>query len=135
MNLIFFLRGFTQVEDVLTLSVLTLSIILIVSTIDWLFGWLNARMNKNVGFVSHVALHGIVKKMMYFITLIIFMIVSLLILPEAIAYTSIITLFTGYLISELHSITGHLGITDDSKKNELFIDYLKKILSKEEKND
>lgn len=112
-----------------------LCIILVASTIDVVFGWLNAKFNKNVVFVSGVALYGIIKKMMYFIVLILFFAMAYMLVPKAVAYVAIVALYTGYLLSEVNSILSHLGLTEDGKKGELFITFVKRIFesNREEK--
>ena len=130
MDMITFLNGLTQTDDQYILALL--ATILIASTIDFLFGWVNARFNGNVVFQSGVALYGIIKKMMYFVTLVLFMIIAFLIIPENVATAAIYTLFIGYLLSEANSILSHLGLTDDGKKGEVFKDFLERIINKEE---
>lgn len=117
-------------EDINIFLISLLLIILVVSTIDFSFGWINARFNKNVIFKSSKALFGIIKKMMYFITLIIFAIVSLAIFPHEIALPAITILYGGYIFSELNSILSHLELTDDGKKGEMFRTFITNILNK-----
>ncbi len=108
--------------------IVLLSIVLISNVIDWCFGWINARFNKRVVFVSGKALYGIIKKMMYFIVLILFTITALAIIPQEIAIPSITALYIGYLLSELNSIFSHLNITEDGKKGEVFKTFLDRLL-------
>lgn len=115
-------------EDIDIYFIVLLSIVLIASVIDWLFGWINAKFNSKVEFVSEVALYGIIKKMMYFIVLILFSIVALSIVPHEIAIPSITTLFIGYIISEINSILSHLNMTEDGKRGEVFKNFLDRIL-------
>lgn len=128
--MITFLRNLTQTDD----QYITALLITIIgaSLIDFAFGWLNARLNSEVEFVSGVALYGIIKKMMYYVTLVFFMIVAFLTLPEKVATTSVYTLYIGYLLSESNSILSHLGLTDDGKNGDLFRDFLERIIKKEE---
>ena len=130
MDMVTFLKNLTQTDDQYILALLVT--ILIASTIDFLFGWLNARFNSSVVFESGVALYGIIKKMMYFITLVFFMVVAFLTIPENVANAAVYTLFIGYLLSEANSILSHLGLTDDGKKGEIFRDFLERIINKEE---
>ncbi|MBO1003165.1 phage holin family protein [Pseudogracilibacillus auburnensis] len=127
MDMINFLQGLTENKDYYIIALL--SVILVASTIDFLFGWINAKFNKNVEFDSGKALYGIIKKMMYFVALALFMVVAFLIVPVAIAYTAITTLFIGYLISEGNSILSHLELTEDGKKGELFRSFISRILN------
>ena len=54
MDMVTFLNGLTHNDDQYILALLVT--ILIASTIDFLFGWVNARFNSNVVFESGVAL-------------------------------------------------------------------------------
>lgn len=127
-----FLQTITENKDYYIMALLTL--ILIASTIDWLFGWINARFNKNVKFESGIALYGIIKKMMYFVGLALFAVIAFLVVPIPVAYTAVTTLFIGYLISEGNSILSHLELTEDGKKGELFRTFISRIF-KAESND
>lgn len=120
-----FLNDLTQSDDIFIIALL--GTILIASTIDFLFGWLNARFNGNVEFQSGAALYGIIKKMMYFVTLAFFMVVAFLIVPDRVAMAAVYTLYVGYLLSELNSIMSHLGLTEDGKKGELFRDFVERL--------
>lgn len=125
MDMITFLNKITQSDDQYVVALLVT--IIIASTVDWLFGWVNARFNNNINFESGVALYGIIKKMMYFITLVFFMVVAFLIVPEAVAATAVYTLYIGYLLSEANSIMSHLGVADDGKKGELLHDFVERL--------
>lgn len=129
MDMVTFLNNLTHNDDQYIIALLVT--ILIASTIDFLFGWINARFNSNVVFESGVALYGIIKKMMYFLTLVLFMIIAFLVIPDNIAKTAVFTLFIGYLLSEANSILSHLGLTDDGKKGEVFRDFIEKIVKVE----
>ena len=131
MDMISFLQGLTENKDYYIMALL--SVILIASTIDFLFGWINAKFNKNVQFESGLALYGIIKKMMYFVALAFFMIVAFLIVPVAVADASVTALFIGYLISEGHSILSHLELTEDGKKGELFKTFIERLIKGEDK--
>lgn len=108
-----------------------LSIVMVANVIDWSFGWINAKFNKKVTFVSGKALYGIIKKMMYFIVLILFGITALAIVPHNIAISAISILYIGYLASEFNSILSHLNLTEDGKKGELFKHFIDRILKGE----
>lgn len=125
--MITFLNELTHDDDKYIIALLVT--ILIASTIDFAFGWVNARFNGNVVFESGVALYGIIKKMMYFVTLVLFMIIAFLIIPENVATAAVYTLFIGYLLSEANSILSHLGWTDDGKQGEVFRDFIERIAS------
>lgn len=129
MEMITYLNNLTQTDDKYIVALLVT--ILIASTIDFLFGWVNARLNSNVVFESGIALYGIIKKMMYFVTLVLFMVIAFLIIPENVATAAVYTLFIGYLLSEANSILSHLGLTEDGKKGEVFRDFIEKIVKVE----
>jgi len=133
MEMINFLQGLTENKDYYIIALLT--IILIASTIDFLFGWINARFNKNVKFESGIALYGIIKKMMYFVALALFMVIAFLIVPVAIGYAAVTTLFIGYLISEINSILSHLELTEDGKKGELFRSFISRLINGDKSNE
>src|SRR5690625_3339961 len=120
-------------EDIDLYLTVLLSITLVTNIIDFIFGWLNAKFNKNVTFKSGVALYGIIKKMMYFIVLILFSVIALAIIPHEIAIPSITALYIGYLLSEINSILSHLELTEDGKRNEPFITFIKTILKGDNK--
>ncbi|MFD2133352.1 phage holin family protein [Pseudogracilibacillus auburnensis] len=128
MDMVALLEGLTQVEGI-RLIIALLAIIIVASTTDFSFGWVNARFNSNVKFESGIALYGIIKKMMYFIVLVLFMIVAFLLVPEKIAIPAVVTLFIGYLVSEINSILSHLELTEDGKKGELFRTFISRILN------
>lgn len=130
MEMITWLQGFLETRDSFATFLLTL--ILIASTIDFLFGWINARFNKNVAFKSGIALYGIIKKIMYFIVLVFFIPASVLV-PESVGIPALFALYVGYLISEINSILSHLELTEDGKKGELFRAFMSRLLKSEEK--
>lgn len=103
---------------------------LIASTIDFTFGWVNAKFNKNVRFESGIALYGIIKKMQYFIVMLFFMFIAFLLVPSTVAFPALVALFVGYLFSEVNSILSHLELTEDGKTGELFITFVKRIFTK-----
>ena len=130
MDMVSWLQSLTQIEG-MYLIIALLTIILAASTIDFSFGWINARFNKNVKFESGIALYGIIKKMMYFIVLVLFMIIAFLLVPEKIAIPAVLALFIGYLASEINSILSHLELTQDGKKGELFRTFISRILNED----
>lgn len=107
-----------------------LSLTLVVSTIDYLLGWINAKFNRNVVFESNIALYGIIKKMTYFIILIVFMFIAYAVAPEKIANSTLTVLYLGYLASELNSVFSHLDLTDDGKHNEPFKLFIERIIKR-----
>lgn len=133
MIMIDFLTGLTQNDNDYVMALFVA--ILVASTLDFLFGWANAGLNKKVTFESGVALRGIVNKLQRYITLVFFVAIAFLVAPTAIATGSIYTLLIGYLASEANSVLSHLGLTEDGKEGDLFIDFLKRIFEKEEKQE
>lgn len=133
LDFISFLSGLSSNTELFI--IVLLSIILAVNIFDWFFGWVNAKFNPNVLFESDIALYGIIKKMMYFIVLIMFSFISLVIIPHEISVPAIIVLYIGYLLSELNSILSHLELTNDGKEGEMFRTFLTKILKGGNKND
>src|SRR5690606_22800158 len=100
-------------------------------SIDFTFGWINARFNKNVIFKSGVALYGIIKKVMYFIVLVFFIPVSVIV-PEQVGVPALTILYLGYLLSEVNSILSHLELTEDGKKGELFRSFVSRLVKRGE---
>lgn len=116
-------------EDSQVYVIALLSAILVVNVIDYCFGWVNAKFNKNVVFESNIALYGIIKKMMYFIVLVLFMFIAYLLIPPTVAVPTLITLYVGYLLSELNSVLSHLNLTEDGKTGELFSTFIARLLN------
>lgn len=133
MDMITFLNSITSNDDKYIVALLV--VILVASLIDFSFGWINAKFNNEVIFESGLALYGIIKKMMYFVTLVFFMIVAFLIVPEPVAIAAVYTLYIGYLLSEANSVLSHLGLTDDGKKGEIFREFIERIIGHHEEND
>lgn len=121
-----FFERLQQDSQVYVIGLLTA--ILVVNVVDTGFGWVNAKFNKNVVFQSSIALYGIIKKMMYFIVLVLFMFIAYLLLPATIALPALITLYIAYLLSEVNSVLSHLNLTEDGKKGELFITFMSRLL-------
>ena len=68
--------------------------------------------------------------MMYFMVIVISMIVAFMVVPEEVAFPVIVSLYVGYLFSEMSSIFAHLGLADDGKKDEVFKDFINRIIKK-----
>lgn len=122
------LKHLSDREETFIIGLYTL--ILMANFMDVLFGWLNGRFNPQVKFKSEKALYGIIRKMMNFIVLVFFMIVAYVVVDSTIAFTSIVSLTSVYLYSELISVLAHLGIVDDDKEN-IFSDFLKEIFKRD----
>lgn len=126
MDMISFLQSLTATDDRYLIALL--AIILVANTIDFAFGWVNARFNSKVQFESNIALYGIIKKMMYFIVLVLFMFVAFMLVPATIALPALYALYIGYLVSEINSILSHLNLTTDGKNGELFLTFVSRLL-------
>lgn len=106
-----------------------LSLILIANIIDFLFGWINAKLNKEVLFSSSKAILGIARKMLMF-TLAIFFVPVSIIAPQPIGEGALWVFLIGYLASEINSILTHLNLTDDDKDtHSVFADFLGKLFN------
>lgn len=90
-------------------------------------GWVNAKFNKEVQFSSTVALFGVIKKIVYFMLLVLFIPIALLV-PAPIGISALYVLYLGYLLSELQSVLSHLNLANDDKQNQSFLDFIDKIL-------
>lgn len=110
-----------------TKLIYVISLILIANVLDFTIGWINAQFNENVAFSSSKAIYGIARKMFIFILLIFFIPFSLLV-PEPIGIGSLYVLYFGYLFSEVKSILHHLKIGDDDKTNDMFMDFLNRVI-------
>lgn len=129
--MMYYVDSLYSIKDNIDLYLLViLTMILVANIIDFGFGWVNAKMNKDVKFISSKALYGIVKKMMYFIVLVFFGVSALIVIPNEISLPAIITLYLGYLASEINSILSHLKVTEDGKKGEVFMDFIEKMIGK-----
>lgn len=124
--MIAWLQSLTATDDRYLLALLAL--IIVANTVDFSFGWVNARFNSKVQFESNIALYGIIKKMMYFIVLVLFMVVAFMLVPQTIALPALYALYIGYLVSEINSILSHLNLTNDGKKGELFLTFISRLV-------
>ena len=131
MIVINFISGLTQNDDHFIAALMVA--ILFASTLDFIFGWTNARLNPDVAFSSHKALAGITQKIQRYITLIFFVAIAFLVVPVTVAKGAVYTLLIGYLASEANSMMSHGGLTEDGTDGSLLIDFLKAIFNKETK--
>jgi len=127
MEMIFWLSSWLENDDGRIMYLLAL--ILMANVIDFLVGWINAKFNKNVEFSSGTAIFGIARKLGLFVLLVYFIPVALLV-PYDVGIGAIFVLYTGYLISEIHSILSHFRLVEDDKTNDLFIDFMNSIFIK-----
>jgi len=107
-----------------------LTLILVANVLDFIIGWVNARINPSVKFASSRAIFGIARKIVLFILLIMFIPMALLV-PEPIGIGALYVLYIGYLVSEVTSILGHLKLTDDDKTVDTFIDFVSRLTVKD----
>lgn len=105
-----------------------LTLILVANIIDFLFGWVNARFNKEVTFSSGKAIFGIARKMLMF-TLAIFFVPVSIIAPQPVGEGALWVFLIGYLVSEINSILSHLRLTEDDKTYSVFGDFLGKLFN------
>ena len=125
MDMINWLGHWLETDD--TKLMYILAVILLVSVLDFGMGWINAKFNKEVQFSSNVALYGIIKKIVYFMLLVLFIPIALLV-PAPIGISALYVLYLGYLLSELQSVLSHLNLASDDKQNQSFLDFVNKIL-------
>lgn len=131
MGMIEWLQYFLEKDD--TKIIYILALILIANTIDFMLGWTIAKLNPEVKFSSSKAVFGIARKITLYIMLVIFIPFSLL-LPDMIGLSALYILYMGYLVTELFSILGHLGITTDTKDS-IFVDFLNKMFNNNSKGE
>ena len=123
MDILRYLSGWLENDN--TKVFYLLALILMSNVLDFLLGWVNAKFNKEVDFVSSRAIMGITRKLLIFIVMIYFIPVAML-APQPVGIGAIYVLFTGYLLSEINSILSHLKVTDD-KKTDVFADFISRI--------
>ena len=126
MDVLQYLQSYLENDN--TKMLYLLALILCANIIDFLLGYVNAKMNPKVDFKSGKAIFGILRKVLAFIVLVYFIPVSLL-APEPIGITAIYVLLGGYLLSELNSILSHLKMTEDGKEN-VFAEFVNTIFKK-----
>lgn len=106
-----------------------LALIMGANIIDFLVGWLNAKLNPNIRFSSSKAIFGIARKLLLFILLVYSIPVALL-MPEPLGISALYVLFIGYLASEINSILHHFKLADDDKSMDPFINFFKGLFDK-----
>lgn len=100
-----------------------LGVIGTLNIVDFLFGFTNAKFNKNVVYKSSKTIDGIIKKMRFTILAILFIPVSVL-MPEPIGLGALYVFYFGYIYAELNSILSHLKLSEDGKETEVFVDFI-----------
>lgn len=131
MGLIDWLEIYLQNDD--TKLIYILALILIANILDFLMGWLKAKILPEQKFSSARATFGIARKIILFILLVLFIPFSLL-LPDIIGLSALYVLYMGYLVTELFSILGHLNIETDHQIG-LFYKYLNKYYDSDDNSE
>lgn len=106
-----------------------LALIMGANIIDFMIGWINAKLNPNVKFSSAKAIYGIARKLLLFILLVYSIPVALL-MPEPLGISALYVLYIGYLASEINSILNHFKLAEDDKSMDPFIDFFKGLFTK-----
>ena len=101
-----FLKHFLETEDGKILYLL--SMINLAMIIDFITGTIAAKVNSNITFNSKAGINGILRKLGSILVMVFFIPISVLI-PGDTGTILIYTLYIGYLIMELKSITENLN--------------------------
>lgn len=101
------------------------TIILLANVVDFLIGFINAKFNPQKEFNSSKAIYGILRKVVTFILMIIFVPIALLV-GRTVGLTALWILLSGYLYSEITSILSQLNLAKDGKED-VFSDFIKSI--------
>lgn len=112
-----FLKHFLETEDGKILFILTMIVTAMI--IDFLTGTIAAKVNSNITFNSKAGINGILRKIVSVIVMVFFIPLSVLV-PGNMGIVLVYTLYIGYLIMELKSITENLnkmGIDAEALKN------------------
>lgn len=102
--------------------------VLIANILDFAFGIINAKFNEKVPFSSKKAKNGLFIKIGYFILLVYAIPVAML-LPSQIGVSALYVLYSSYLVIEINSLLAHFRLTEDDKRNDLFIDFMGRIFN------
>src|SRR5699024_7859649 len=127
MQMIEWLSRFLESDN--TKLIYLLSLILGANIIDFLVGWINAKLNPEIDFSSSKAIFGIARKLLLFVLLVYSIPVALLI-PDPLGIIALYVLYFGYLASEINSVLNHIRLADDDKTTDPFIDLFKKVFDK-----
>lgn len=101
-----FLKHFLETEDGKILFILTMIVTAMI--IDFLTGTIAAKVNSNITFNSKAGINGILRKIVSVIVMVFFIPLSVLV-PGNMGIVLVYTLYIGYLIMELKSITENLN--------------------------
>ncbi len=128
MDMIQWLSSFLETDN--TKLIYILALILGANIIDFTVGWINAKLNPKIKFSSSKAIYGIARKLLLFVLLVYTIPVALL-MPEPLGISALYVLYIGYLASEINSVLNHFKLAEDDKTMDPFIDFFKKIFSKD----
>ncbi|MBD8005812.1 phage holin family protein [Bacillus norwichensis] len=128
MDMIQWLSSFLETDN--TKLIYILALIMGANIIDFTVGWINAKLNPKIKFSSSKAIFGIARKLLLFILLVYSIPVALL-MPEPLGISALYVLYIGYLASEINSVLNHFKLAEDDKTMDPFIDFFKKIFSKD----
>lgn len=128
MDMIEWLSRFLETDN--TKLIYILALIMGANMIDFTVGWINAKLNPKIKFSSSKAIFGIARKLLLFILLVYSIPVALL-MPEPLGISALYVLYIGYLASEINSVLNHFKLAEDDKTMDPFIDFFKKIFSKD----
>ena len=101
-----FLKHFLETEDGKILFILTMIVTAMI--IDFVTGTIAAKVNSNITFNSKAGINGILRKIVSVIVMVFFIPLSVLV-PGNMGIVLVYTLYIGYLIMELKSITENLN--------------------------
>lgn len=90
---------------------------LVLSTVDFIVGSLNAVITEDLTFSSKKSQIGIIRKLVILVIMIAVIPLAMM-LPLEIGGYSLTVLYSGLVISELYSILAHIGVVKDGNKNE-----------------
>lgn len=127
MQMIEWLSRFLETDN--TKLIYILALIMGANIIDFMIGWINAKLNPNVKFSSAKAIYGIARKLLLFILLVYSIPVALL-MPEPLGISALYVLYIGYLASEINSILNHFKLAEDDKSMDPFVDFFKGLFTK-----
>ncbi len=128
MDMIQWLSSFLETDN--TKLIYILALIMGANIIDFTVGWINAKLNPKIKFSSSKAIYGIARKLLLFVLLVYTIPVALL-MPEPLGISALYVLYIGYLASEINSVLNHFKLAEDDKTMDPFIDFFKKIFSKD----
>lgn len=127
MQMIEWLSRFLESDN--TKLIYILALIMGANIIDFMVGWINAKLNPKIKFSSSKAIFGIARKLLLFVLLVYSIPVALL-MPEPLGISALYVLYIGYLASEINSVLNHFKLADDDKSMDPFIDLFKKVFDR-----